>query len=328
MKKKILALLVICTSFPSFAMDAPGKIFPQFAALPAELKTLIITTGVLQAKTYLEAIDAIKDQSLVNKTFRQIIKDNAAQFIEYLSHRYHFSAYLIAFKLGGLSEQWFGKKGLVKEGQVFNQTLLKELKREWEKSGQDLIRNAGQNNKKRVIRLLENGADPNFQDKNGVPALMRASFYNHKDVVGLLLKNGADPNIKDNKMGYTALFQASVSGQKEVVELLLENEADPNIQSKVGFTALMGASANNRKEVIELLLKNGANPNIQDKDGYTALIQASAVLGDKEVIELLLEHGADPNIKDKKEKTALDFAKEKGHTEIVKMLEEAIAKQQ
>ena len=120
MKKRILVLF-ICTSFSTFAMDAPGKTVPQFTALPAELKTLIITIGVQKAKTYLEAIDAIKKQSLVNKVFRQIIKDNAALLINYLARKFWVSKNLVAFNLGILSEQWFRKKGLIKEKQILNQ---------------------------------------------------------------------------------------------------------------------------------------------------------------------------------------------------------------
>jgi ankyrin repeat protein len=47
--------------------------------------------------------------------------------------------------------------------------------------------------------LLEHGADPNVQDKDGWTPLHRAVIKCHVDVARVLLDYGADPTIRDNE---------------------------------------------------------------------------------------------------------------------------------
>jgi ankyrin repeat protein len=42
-----------------------------------------------------------------------------------------------------------------------------------------------------------------------------------------------------------------------------------------------------------------------------------------EIIQILLQAGANPKVRDAAGKTALDYAKEKGYTTIIQLLEEA-----
>lgn len=70
--------------------------------------------------------------------------------------------------------------------------------------------------------LLENGADPNIQDKTGKTALMHACLEQvGTDVVSLLLSSGADPTIEDHT-GLSALIHAVNTGHKEVLRVLLD----------------------------------------------------------------------------------------------------------
>ena len=48
--------------------------------------------------------------------------------------------------------------------------------------------------------------------------------------------------------------------------------------------------------------------------------------GHSEMTKMLLDAEANPNAKNSKDKTALDIAKEKGHAEVARILEEAAAK--
>ena len=116
---------------------------------------------------------------------------------------------------------------------------------------------------------------------------MWAAFNGHTPVVAYLLKQDATVDLKDNN-GRTALLYASSGPYPETVGLLLRKGADVNTQGKTeGFTALMMAAAEGQIGVVRVLLLNGASIDVIDRDGDTA----------------------------KK------FAREKGHNEVLKLLE-------
>ena len=127
--------------------------------------------------------------------------------------------------------------------------------------------------------------DSTVDDKS--TALMWAAFNGHTAVAAYLLEQGATADAKDSN-GRTALLYASSGPYPETVGLLLRNGADVNIQGKTeGFTALMMAASEGYIDVARVLLLNGAAVDTIDRDGDTA----------------------------KK------FAREKGHTEMLKLLE-------
>ena len=127
--------------------------------------------------------------------------------------------------------------------------------------------------------------DSTVDDKS--TALMWAAFNGHTAVAAYLLERGATVNAKDIN-GRTALLYSSSGPYPETVGLLLRNGADINVQGKTeGFTALMMAAAEGHLEVARVLLLNGASVDTIDRDGDTA----------------------------KK------FAREKGHTAMLELLE-------
>lgn len=70
--------------------------------------------------------------------------------------------------------------------------------------------------------LLENGADPNIQDKTGKTALMHACLeQTGADILSLLLSSGADPTLEDHA-GLSALVYAVNSGNRDIVSVLLD----------------------------------------------------------------------------------------------------------
>lgn len=83
----------------------------------------------------------------------------------------------------------------------------------------DLILSSKVGSLKEVIRLLNEGADINAKDNNGLTALIWASNNGYVEVVKVLLERGAEINVKDN-CGWTALMLASVQDHTEVVKLL------------------------------------------------------------------------------------------------------------
>jgi ankyrin repeat protein len=132
--------------------------------------------------------------------------------------------------------------------------------------------------------------DSTTDDKS--TALMWASFNGHTPVVAYLLEQGANVDAKDIN-GRTALLYASSGPYPETVGLLLRNGAEVNIQgTSEGFTALMMAASEGHIKVVSVLLLNGASVGITDRDGDTAS----------------------------------KFAREKGHPDVLKLLEEQLAK--
>uniref|UniRef100_A0A8D3B6M9 Ankyrin repeat domain-containing protein 34B-like n=1 Tax=Scophthalmus maximus TaxID=52904 RepID=A0A8D3B6M9_SCOMX len=70
--------------------------------------------------------------------------------------------------------------------------------------------------------LLENGADPNIQDKTGKTALMHACLEQAgSEILSLLLSSGADPTLEDHA-GLSALVYAVNLGKRDVLRVLMD----------------------------------------------------------------------------------------------------------
>ncbi len=70
----------------------------------------------------------------------------------------------------------------------------------------------------RVRLLIAEGADINFQDKNGSTPLHWAAYYGRKEIAKLLLMQGASPYIKD-KNGITPIDVARINRQEEILKI-------------------------------------------------------------------------------------------------------------
>lgn len=70
--------------------------------------------------------------------------------------------------------------------------------------------------------LLENGADPNIQDKSGKTALVHACLEEAGvEILSLLLSSGADPTLEDHS-GVSALIYAVNLGNRDVLRVLVD----------------------------------------------------------------------------------------------------------
>ena len=148
--------------------------------------------------------------------------------------------------------------------------------------------------------------------------LFIASYTGRTDIISLLLKANASPNLQHDE-GTTPLYIASQEGHTDVISLLLKANANPNLQYGNGRTPLMIAALNDRSQIVQLLLASGADPNLQHSSDITALMLACRA-GCLESVELLLMSGADPRIKSEG-LTALDMAANRGHEDIVDLLQ-------
>jgi len=161
------------------------------------------------------------------------------------------------------------------------------------------------------------------QSQNSSETLMplhEAALNGRTDQVLKHIERGTDVNKLDEE-GRTPLMYASYNNHVEIMRLLLTRGADVNIQDKSGRTALMMAASGPFPQAVKMLLNNNANPNLTDKEEHFTAIMYAAAEGQLEVIKVLLAYKADPFLKDADGDDALTFARNNGHTDVVKLLE-------
>ncbi len=177
--------------------------------------------------------------------------------------------------------------------------------------------------------------DLNELNKTGYTPLHYTVMKTQPDAAALLLDNGADPDVQ-NKQEKTALDLAISGSKDEIIDLLLEAGAaveppedsihvlawnnvvlgvklhiyagtDIDQADEFGNIPLLLAVEQGHFGVAELLIQHEAYLEIADDDGFTPLIM-SAELNHPELLLLLLDADADIAAEDKAERTALDWA--------------------
>ena len=114
-------------------------------------------------------------------------------------------------------------------------------------------------------------------------------------------------------------------GHRSIVELLLEKGADVNFRKFDGESALPDLAWHCDDSIFEILLRYGADVDARRHDGSTALHMA-ADWGKESKVQLLIDARADLEAKmnyDGLQFTAADIAKERGHTAMFELLQEA-----
>ena len=175
--------------------------------------------------------------------------------------------------------------------------------------GRTRLMNAIMENDDRVCYiLLESGANPNAQDKDGWTPLMYACRYAQTStVIQLLFEYGAKLDTKSNYQVSVLQIAAAYSKNRKVLATVLEQAANLKLNLQDSFiTALKEARS---EEFIGEYLKYNLNLNSMYK-GKTPLMYAAEYYESTDVIKLLLEKGADPYIISSEKKNAFSYAKE------------------
>ncbi|MDE3155903.1 MAG: ankyrin repeat domain-containing protein [Acidobacteriota bacterium] len=155
-----------------------------------------------------------------------------------------------------------------------------------------------------VRTLLQQGADVNAAQGDGMTALHWAAVEGNLPLAQMLIYAGADTHATTRIGGYTALDIAAKDGHADVVQALLKGGADPKTVNAYGTTPLMLAAAAGSVPAVTALIEAGADVNARERvHGETALMLAAAY--DRTgAMQALLAHGADW----KPTSTVLDWA--------------------
>jgi ankyrin repeat protein len=152
-------------------------------------------------------------------------------------------------------------------------------------------------------------------DSRLADAVMRTD----RDTVRSLLQQKADVNATQAD-GMTALHWAASQNDLETAQLLLRAGAKPDAATRYGVTPLFFACENGNAALIDLLLRAGVNPNSANPGGETALMTAART-GKLDAVKLLLDRGASIDAKESvREQTALVWAVVEKHADVVKLL--------
>ncbi|XP_024312760.1 ankyrin-3-like isoform X3 [Brachypodium distachyon] len=186
-----------------------------------------------------------------------------------------------------------------------------------------------------VLRcLLDRGANPNKENKNGttalhyVSAMLGADFSTEATMLRgattrgdpcqmaeLLLSRRAYVDPINNRG--TPLHVAAENGNVRMLELLLRHQANPNRVVRLFYTPLTLALFASSLKCVELLIKAGADVNAGRP--VTPLVIA-ATYGLTDCIKCLLEAGADATIPDEFGRTPKEIAAIQGWKECVDIL--------
>jgi uncharacterized protein len=178
-----------------------------------------------------------------------------------------------------------------------------------------------------IERLIGNGEKPNIQDSHSRTPLLVAAYRRQTAAAQALLRLGADPNARDAD-GFDMLGITAFNNDLELTKIALAAGADA--RAVVGAddgSALITAAHLGRVEIVQALIDAKALIDHANARGWTAVTTAVVLgNGDKEhtaVIEALVKAGADVDFKDRQDKKAIDYARQRGYSEIVHILETA-----
>ena len=181
-----------------------------------------------------------------------------------------------------------------------------------------------------IEQLVADGEKPNVQDSKSRTPLIVAAFRHQKAAAQALLRLGANPNARDAD-GYDVLAVATINNDIETLKAALAAGANARaVTGRDDGSALISAAQLGFVEIVRALIEAKADIDHVNGRGWTALITA-VVLGNGskqhiETVEALVAARADGDIKDQQGKRAIDYARARGYTDMVRILEKAVGR--
>lgn len=145
-----------------------------------------------------------------------------------------------------------------------------------------------------VRTLLQQKADVNAAQVDGMTAIHWATRQNDLETVQMLIKAGAKVD-RATRYGVTPMYLAGLNGNAAMIDTLIRAGVDPNTANPGGETTLMTATRTGSMSAVRLLIERGANVNTKEGTrGQTALMWA-VLENHPDVARLLIEKGAEVN---------------------------------
>jgi ankyrin repeat protein len=181
---------------------------------------------------------------------------------------------------------------------------------------------------KLIHLLIDHGADLKKSSSDNY-LVYNAAISGDTAILGFLLRSGFKANdsvsFGDYPINNATSFRSFLT-----LKMLVDNGANVNVKVWItggleafkGFTPLMMTAVSHDKPSFIYLLDHGADPNAKSKKGYTPLmLLAQSETDDPEMTLALIQHGAVVAEKAQDGTDALYYAKEKGKTPSVAILE-------
>ena len=161
--------------------------------------------------------------------------------------------------------------------------------------------------------------------KRGTLTLRKTAPYKKRERVVKPEKSKAKERvaIKRNnttKTDDTKLLDAAKNGETSKAWKLVNKGYDLNAVDETGATAFCIAMRYGHHQTAQELLVNGSDKNHRDNNGLTPLHYA-AIYNAEIITGMLVQTGVDVSAKDKSGKTARDWAIEKKHSGVIRMMD-------
>lgn len=167
--------------------------------------------------------------------------------------------------------------------------------------------------------LLDLGADINLVCYNSYTALQYAILWElSMEIIKVLLENGANTEVR-NSDGVTALHHAAAIDSQETTLLLLRHGANVDAEAAQFGTPLHLAAAKNHPAIIWHLLEFGAKIDARTEKGVSPL-DLAAKHGSEKSVQILLGRGADIQATNHEGLTSRDIAMKENQESIVRLL--------
>uniref|UniRef100_A0A6C0LTA6 Uncharacterized protein n=1 Tax=viral metagenome TaxID=1070528 RepID=A0A6C0LTA6_9ZZZZ len=147
----------------------------------------------------------------------------------------------------------------------------------------------------------------NLKDAKGQMPLFYCIKYRNHFALEKLLEYGADVNYQNNE-GLNALHLAVLKKDIIMVNMIIKHTQNIDAKTLLGDTALHDACNFRTYDIVKILLENGANQNISDNVQDFYPIFYAVIQNDVEVTKLLINFKSDPNHQDVLGNTIIHYA--------------------